>query len=685
MRHFLMKLPGRNTPPFISLFAISLLLFSSSLAIAAQAIAVDVAWLPVTEAERNMKAPVVEKDSGVEALFWRIHVMDEVLGGQDLQRVLYHYVRLKVFDEKGKAKAATIDIPFGDKNSILYVSGRTIKADGTELELQKESVYERTLVKSGRSRQKVKSFAMPGVEPGAIVEYRWKEIRHDPNSLYMRLQFQREFPAQKVTYFVKPLSRDYTSYSMSIWPVNCKPSPMVLDNEGFNLTTLENVPAFREEPMMPGEANVRPWALIFYSDGRRREPEKYWNDVGKEIYNDVLKPALKANDDIKQAAAQAVQGAASDEEKVLALIRYLRRNLRDLFGPQVTEAERSKILKQMPGSRVRTSAEVFKSGVGTADELNTLFAAMASQVGLDTRPALVADREDIAFQPQMTERYFLRSIDMAVNIGGKWKLYDVSARRLPSNMLSWREEGMKALLSDPKKPVFVESPLSPPEASASVRTAKFTLADDGTLEGDVDQQYTGHTASARRNELVGETEARQFDQLKEEITKVFPGSEFSAPRIENVDDPDHPLKVHYHIKIQGYAQRTGKRLLLQPLFFQRGESPMFASSERQYPLDFHYGWKEHDEVSIAFPQGFSLDNADNPGPLRFGEPGSYDLSMSMVKSRELVCVRTLIFGNKGSVYYPANLYPQIKAIFDEIHSRDNHTISLKQGAAAGGQ
>src|ERR1700680_237039 len=107
----------------------------------AQPLPIDIAWLPITDAERNMKAPVVDKDAGVEALFWRVHVRDEVVGGRDLQRVFYNYVRLKIFDEKGKEKAATIDLPFSKKISIQYVAGRTIKGDGTEIELKKDSVY----------------------------------------------------------------------------------------------------------------------------------------------------------------------------------------------------------------------------------------------------------------------------------------------------------------------------------------------------------------------------------------------------------------------------------------------------------------------------------------------------------------------------------------------------------------
>src|SRR5258708_29655694 len=181
--------------------------------------------------------------------------------------------------------------------------------------------------------------------------------------------------------------------------------------------------------MMPGGRNVRPWVLMFYrQDGTRRDPEKYWIETGKDLYNSPLKPALKANNEIKQAAAGAIEGASSDEQKVLALVKYIRKNLRNLFSAEVTEAERAKILKQMPKDRERTSSEIFKQGIGTSDELNTLFAAMATSVGLEARPAMVADREDIVFAPSMTDRYFLRSIDMAVDIWGEGEVYGVSAR-----------------------------------------------------------------------------------------------------------------------------------------------------------------------------------------------------------------------------------------------------------------
>jgi hypothetical protein len=374
-------------------------------AIAASAPAVNIGWLPVTDAERQMSAPIVEKNAGVEALFWRVHVQDEVQG-QDLQRVLYHYVRLKIFNQDGKEKVAAIDIHYGDRTNISSVSGRTIKADGSIVELTKDAVHDRVLTRMGGLKQKVKSFAMPGVEVGSIVEYRWKETQDDPHVMYLRLQFQREYPVQKVTYFVKPIPREDIPYTMGIWPFNCKPSPLVLGNDGFSSTSLENVPAFREEPMMPGEGSVRPWVLIYYHKDGKREPDKYWSGIGKSAYSE-LKLAMKSSGELKHEAAEAVSGAKNDDEKVASLIRYIRGNIRSYYDPGVTDVERAAIVKKLQKGQNRTSKEIFKSGVGLPDELNTVFASLAAEAGLDARPAMVPNRDDFLFDERLAERYFL--------------------------------------------------------------------------------------------------------------------------------------------------------------------------------------------------------------------------------------------------------------------------------------
>jgi len=644
----------------------------------AQIGAVEVAWLPLTDAEKQQKAPRVDKAAGAEALFWRVHVWDEVVGN-DWQRHYVNYVRIKIFNEEGKKKVSSIEIPFGNQIGITNIEGRTIKPDGTIVPLQKQDIHEKEVIRLGNIRRKVKTFAMPALEPGAIVEYRTREVHFKANVRYLRAEMQREYPIQKMTYYVKPFDRDHVNLRMMLWPFNCKNTPLNLEMNGFSSTSATDLPAFEPEPYMLGEDNIRAWILFLYMENDRRDPAKYWEKRGKDVYNQ-MKVSLRLNDEIKEAAAKAVEGAQSDEQKVFALIGYLRKNMRKLFDRSVSDSERSSLIKSLPKERERTSAEIFKSKIGMPDEWNTLFAAMAQSVGLEARPALVGDRAGISFHPNLVDTYFLDNVDMAVKLDGKWRIFDAATNRLPANMLSWQEEGTQALVSDPKAPTFVATPFSTPDESVSLRRANFKLSEDGTLEGDVDLYYTGHAAAERRAGKAGEPLEKQKEEVKELETRVHAGSEVTEIQLENVDDTSKALHYKYHVRIPGYAQRTGKRLLFAPLFFQQGATPRFSASERKYPIAFQYAWKEDDEVRIKLPAGFKVDNGENPGDLEFGPPGAYKLAMGVTKDNEFVCGRTLLFGRNGAIMFNREADPSLKNVFDELHRRDSTIISFKQEA-----
>jgi len=231
------------------------------------------------------------------------------------------------------------------------------------------------------------------------------------------------------------------------------------------------------------------------------------------------------------------------------------------------------------------------------------------------------------------ESYFLRGVDMAVKTGDSWKVYDVSARLMPSDMLAWDEESVSALVTDPKKPIFIETQPSKPENSVSARTARLALDAEGTVEGDVSESYSGHSAYNHRVGMDGESETRREERWKERITAVFSQAEVTGLKVENAEDPEKPLVVKYHVKIPGYAQRTGKRVFVQPFYFQRGATPLFSASERKFDIHFRYSWKESDDVTIALPEGYELDHAENPGSLSFGKTGSYDLKLQITKDR----------------------------------------------------
>lgn len=610
-------------------------------------------------------------------LAWRVHVVDEVLVTGELQRVYYHYLRLKVFDEKGKEQVSTINIEYGNRTVINDISGRTIKADGSIVELQKNSIFKRDVERIAGIKRKATSFSMPGVELGSIVEYRYKEIFDSAAFRYLRLPFSRDLPIRKVTYFVIPLTH-LTGYQMYLVPFNVKTSPMKQENDGYSSFSAENIPAFHEETFSPSESNVRPWALLYYrDDDPKKDPDKFWNEEGKRLYKE-MKENLKSSNEIKAAAQQAIAGVSAPAEKVTALVAQLHKSVRYMFGPAVTDSERSEILKKMPSDRDRTAAEIFKSGIGMRDEMNLVFTAMATEAGLDARPARVADWNEMAFSPRYTLSYFLRNSDVAVKIGDGWNVYDVSETTVAPGSLPWRQEGMYALITDPKNPVFLQTASLPGERSLRVRAGTFKLSEDGTLEGEVEETYTGHRAEDRRDDLEDMSPSQLEEWLDQHATRMFPGADVSNAKWSGKDDTSEPLTIRYHLKVRNFAQATGRRLLFHSNVFARSQASPFSASVRHNPIQFPYAWKEQDQVTIQLPSGFVLDNADRPADLQVGETGNYKVDIRISPAGLLAVQREFWFGKAGGLIFEVSGYQTLKKVFDEIARRDQHMLALKE-------
>ena len=631
-------------------------------------------WKPIDPAQLAMKTPLVDKDADAEAIFWEVY-MSDVSDGNRVRTKLDHYVRIKIFTERGKESQGQVDLWIFPGTDITEISGRTIKADGSITLLKKEDVFERTIAKAGGLKVKARSFALPGVEVGSIIEYRWREYRN--TTFYNEVQLQRDIPVETLKYFIKPFTGDYFQYGMRVQTFNGKGATFVKEKSGFHSMTLTDVPAFHEEPRMPPENDVRSWMLVYYTEDKKLDPASFWKEQGKSDYEDN-KAGLKVNDDIRKKAIEVIGNASTPEEKLEKLFDFCKFKIKNVYDDAsgLTPDQLEKVKEN------KSSADTLKRGMGTWEDINQLFASLAIAAGFDARVAVLSNRENVFFDPNFPDDYFMRTSNIAVRIGTEWRFYDPASIYVPNGMLRWQEEGVKALITDPKEPVWVETPLSEPQKSIEKRTAKLQLSEDGTLEGDVRIEYQGHLAADKKEINDDDSPAEREETLRNLVKARMDTAEVTEIKIENVSDPIKPFIYQYHVRIPAYATRTGKRLFLQPAYFQHGVPALFTTSTRQHSIYFHYPWTEEDEVTINLPAGFVLDSADSPAPFNAQNISAYKVTIASTKDMKvLVYKRSFFFGGNRGILFPAGNYGILKGYFETVYKADNHTITLKQAAA----
>lgn len=166
-------------------------------------------WQPVDPTDLALKTPKVDRNADAEAIFWDVRVDGQPLGTRfGFGEVWTHYIRIKIFTDRGRDSQSTVSLT-SLPDWITDIAGRTIKPDGSILELKKDAVLDRVVLKTNDLKVQTKSFTLPGVQAGSIIEYRWQEMHYQD---YMRLYFQREIPVWEVRYHLKPRSGPWMQF-----------------------------------------------------------------------------------------------------------------------------------------------------------------------------------------------------------------------------------------------------------------------------------------------------------------------------------------------------------------------------------------------------------------------------------------------------------------------------------------
>lgn len=646
-------------------------------------------WDPIPDSQLSLQEPRLDPDADAELLFRKVWI--KKLDSLELEQ----YCRIKIYTLKGVEEQTTIDLnPSQISMKIINLYARTIKSDGRIIELEKKDIFERTLIRANRSKIKMKSFSMPKVEPGDIIEYKFKIIDSQPRPFF-RIYLQQLIPTWVVNVFFNP------SFTFQTFNVpNHEP-----ESASDHLVGLayEGIPAFKEDNYMPPENQVQSW--IYFTDQTTlgtfilssddfliaraiREmsnanrgvtlsvDDRYWKNLGLKLYDyfNNRTNQIKADRTVKKKAKDLISELTDPKAKIQRILDFCLSEIKNISNdPFAIAAE-----KRVQFKENKKPSDTLKQQMGTGEDINYLFVALLNAIDIEARLALSSGRDDIFFNKKFRDPTFLDHTFAAVRLKDTWNFFDPATPYLEDGMLSWPEEDVYALVIDDKNPEFVTTPLSTAERNRTIRKAIFKLSADGTLEGTIEETLLGQPGFSRRTVYNHLTDTERQDDFEAIVQERLSNAEITDLRFGNVTDAKKPFVANYRITIPGYAESSGKRLFLQPAFFQRNVAPYFVSNERTHDIYFPYPWSEYDEVLIEIPKGFELENAEKPLSFPIPQIGEYKVTIGVTTDqRRLIYKRDFHFGDNGNILLPAQSYANVKKVFDLVHEMDNHVITLR--------
>ncbi len=110
------------------------------------------------------------------------------------------------------------------------------------------------------------------------------------------------------------------------------------------------------------------------------------------------------------------------------------------------------------------------------------------------------------------------------------------------------------LLPEPGRPlVALKTPKQPPVGGREV-TLELTLAEDGTLSGDVLEVYRGFEAAQLAETLEGVSNEQRDQALQQALSRYFGGAQLSNLRLDVKRAVGAPVSLRYHFVAPRFAR-----------------------------------------------------------------------------------------------------------------------------------
>jgi hypothetical protein len=583
------------------------------------------------------------------------------------------YYRIKILTEAGR-QYANIEIPFSrDIDALAHIRARTVKPDGTIVDFD-NNVLESEKVISRAVKTMAKTFTLPAVEPGCILEYSYTlQMRGLRESHWI---VSEPLFTKSAHFSLIPYPGLFQASIRLRWTDQNLPAGAQTKQGAGNVIRMEasNIPAFQTEDHMPPPNQMKSRVDFVYDAGvLETDPDKYWKKVGK-AQNERLESFVGRRKPMEEALAQIVSPNNLAEVKLRKIYDRVQQIRNISFELQKTQQE----VKREKEKVDENAEEVWKRGYGNKWQLDWLFLALVRAAGFDAYGCWVSSRAEYFFTPSTMQSGHLSQTAVLVKLNGRDLYFTPGAAFAPYGFLNWSETGTAALRLDKDGGTWIKTSLPGSSESRLERKATFRLTDSGDLEGKLTVTYTGLEAMYHRIDVLHTDDVARKKFLEDRVKSQIP----IAAEAELTNQPDWngsetPLIGEFDVKVPGWASNAGKRVLIPAAIFSAGEKHTFEHANRVYPIYFDYPYEKVDDITLDVPTGWQIGS----------------LPPEQRKDSQVVGYSLKVEGNKSTLHLARNLkvdfmlldvkyYPPLRTFFESVRTADEQQIVLQPVATA---
>lgn len=576
------------------------------------------------------------------------------------------YRRMKIFNDSGK-RYATVTLSYGEGESIADIEARTILPNGTIVQLDKMQIFDTPRI-SGLGRYaalaygKAKRFTIPGVENGAIIEYRYTKTSEDIFFLDPWF-FQSEDHTLRST-FMATVPREF-QYVGGFVNMRVEPQSSLerwVDGRGNTYTwTVENLPGIKTEPFMPSPEHLRGgmhFVMTYYQDSDSRFPIlDDWNRVA-EGYGDAYRSRMGRRGRIPGVVQELTAGASTPAEKIARIFDYVQRQIQyvPLEGVGTTGNYAGSILDGKQAENV---------------DMNVLLMAMLDEAGITAYPAMLAPRDGLPLNQGIPSPVqFKRLITCVPLSDGQVVWLDPVIRGTPYGILPWQDQGVAAFV--------VRGPgswITTPETThlnRETRTLKVFLIATGQVTCSGSIAATGQNAIEYRRRYAYVNDEEQRKTFLTHIQKQVTGIELERFAFVDQLNGADPVNLSFSFRGTDYATVAGKRLLVNPALMERLDRDLLPAGQRVNSIQLGPVQETMDQVTLVVPEGYTVEQL--PAPVTVQSPFGRFLAAYRETSEGIVYTRRFSMTQPN---LSAQYYNELRAFFDQISLADQQQIVLR--------